>query len=146
MIPMASNPATWRNQASCLGDDPNRWIRRHRGGNQDPLRRICATCPVRTDCLAHALAYNEPVGIWGGTSERERRLIKRALHAAAAGLIGTDHPPLPGFPPAPRPKRRPHDQHVARAARRPAPRFDGQLTLPFPPHPAAAPSPQEAAA
>lgn len=44
-------------------------------------RRICRSCPVQADCLAYALVHNEPLGIWGGTTERQRRDIKRALLA-----------------------------------------------------------------
>lgn len=40
-------------------------------------QRICADCPVRTDCLEYALGHNEDHGVWGGASERERRRIRR---------------------------------------------------------------------
>lgn len=33
---------------------------------------VCLTCPVAQDCLEWALANNE-AGIWGGTSEKQRR-------------------------------------------------------------------------
>lgn len=36
---------------------------------------ICAVCPVRAQCMDYALRNNE-VGIWGGTTERERKKIK----------------------------------------------------------------------
>jgi WhiB family redox-sensing transcriptional regulator len=32
---------------------------------------------VRDECLDDALAHGEKVGIWGGTSERERRRFRR---------------------------------------------------------------------
>lgn len=37
---------------------------------------ICAACPVAGECLEHAVAF-EKYGIWAGTSERERRRIRR---------------------------------------------------------------------
>ena len=40
-------------------------------------KRICAPCPVRTECLEYALAAGERWGVWGGLSERERRRLKR---------------------------------------------------------------------
>lgn len=40
-------------------------------------KRICAACPVREECLAHALACNERYGIWGGTTPFDRRKMKR---------------------------------------------------------------------
>lgn len=41
-----------------------------------PAKKVCATCPVRVECLEWALAH-ENHGVWGGTSERERRTIRR---------------------------------------------------------------------
>ncbi len=38
---------------------------------------ICNVCPVREECLEHALATNERFGIWGGTTEKERRALTR---------------------------------------------------------------------
>ena len=35
-------------------------------------RAVCAACPVRAACLAHALAHDEPWGMWGGLTTRER--------------------------------------------------------------------------
>ena len=39
---------------------------------------ICAFCPVREDCLDHALSTNERFGMWGGVSEKQRRAMARA--------------------------------------------------------------------
>jgi WhiB family redox-sensing transcriptional regulator len=38
---------------------------------------ICGICPVREDCLDHALETNERFGVWGGTTEKERRKLSR---------------------------------------------------------------------
>ncbi|EHI39769.1 WhiB family transcriptional regulator [Rhodococcus opacus PD630] len=35
--------------------------------------RICQTCPVLEQCRTHAQTVREPFGIWGGTTESERR-------------------------------------------------------------------------
>lgn len=43
-------------------------------------KEVCARCPVRRECLRHALEVQEPFGIWGGLTEQERR----RLHAAGA--------------------------------------------------------------
>jgi WhiB family redox-sensing transcriptional regulator len=32
---------------------------------------------VQTDCLDFALSTNQDSGIWGGTSEEERRILRR---------------------------------------------------------------------
>jgi WhiB family redox-sensing transcriptional regulator len=39
---------------------------------------ICAICPVREECLDHALFTNERFGMWGGVSEKQRRALARA--------------------------------------------------------------------
>ena len=59
----------------------------HPEGERGPRRRarenaakaVCATCPVLAACRAHALASQEPYGIWGGLTEDERlEIISRA--------------------------------------------------------------------
>jgi hypothetical protein len=35
-------------------------------------------CPYRDTCLRYAIDENEGYGVWGGTSERDRRKIARA--------------------------------------------------------------------
>jgi WhiB family redox-sensing transcriptional regulator len=32
----------------------------------DQAKQLCASCPVRADCLAAALLRREPCGVWGG--------------------------------------------------------------------------------
>ena len=44
-----------------------------------PAKAICGTCLVRPECLATALADSSLVGIWGGTTTRERVAIRRRL-------------------------------------------------------------------
>lgn len=44
-------------------------------------RTFCYECEVRTDCLMTALEANETIdGIWGGTTPRERRQLRKAAH------------------------------------------------------------------
>ena len=55
----------------------------HPDGERGPRRRnrenaakaVCASCPVIQQCRAHALAVQEPYGIWGGLSEDDRLAI-----------------------------------------------------------------------
>jgi hypothetical protein len=37
---------------------------------------VCAGCDVRAECLAAALADPNLVGVWGGTTSRERRELR----------------------------------------------------------------------
>jgi WhiB family transcriptional regulator, redox-sensing transcriptional regulator len=49
---------------------------------------ICAECPVKLLCLEYALESNETFGIWGGTTYKERKLMKRR----SRGGLYQDHP------------------------------------------------------
>jgi WhiB family transcriptional regulator, redox-sensing transcriptional regulator len=66
----------WMLEARCLDADPEAFFP-EKGGSTREAKRICAACPVREDCLDHALSNDERFGIWGGLSERERRRVKR---------------------------------------------------------------------
>jgi WhiB family redox-sensing transcriptional regulator len=41
-------------------------------------RRICNTCPYKNPCLEWAVVHDE-MGIWGGTTQKERRVHRRKL-------------------------------------------------------------------
>ena len=47
----------------------------------DPMRteakKACAACYVREQCLEYALAQPSIMGIFAGTSERDRQMIRR---------------------------------------------------------------------
>jgi WhiB family transcriptional regulator, redox-sensing transcriptional regulator len=45
--------------------------------DQKRARLLCSGCPVRFECLAEALDNRIEWGIWGGMTERERRLLLR---------------------------------------------------------------------
>jgi WhiB family redox-sensing transcriptional regulator len=47
-------------------------------------KAVCAGCPVREACLEFALANDERWGVWGGTSERQRRAMRAASDRSAA--------------------------------------------------------------
>jgi len=62
----------WAVHAACKGYDPEDWMDDRPGLPTVAARDVCAACPVRLPCLAHALAHDEPWGIWGGLTTRER--------------------------------------------------------------------------
>jgi WhiB family redox-sensing transcriptional regulator len=42
---------------------------------EDLAKLVCARCPVRGECLDYALRVREPLGVWGGLTESERRKL-----------------------------------------------------------------------
>ena len=44
----------------------------------DQAKALCSRCPVRQVCLDHALAVDEPFGVWGGLDASERRTTRSA--------------------------------------------------------------------
>lgn len=67
---------TWRDQAKCR-DKETDWffIEDHRTVVNE-ARVFCATCPVHSQCLDHAIR-NDEVGIWAGTTTNQRKKILR---------------------------------------------------------------------
>lgn len=39
-------------------------------------KQLCGLCPVAVECREYAISAREPWGIWGGLSERDRRLLR----------------------------------------------------------------------
>lgn len=48
--------------------------------------RYCQDCPVRKACLDYALR-EEPVGIWAGTTERQRKSMKKKAQKKALEFL-----------------------------------------------------------
>lgn len=67
--------APWRDRASCRGMDDEMFFERR--GPATEAQSICRTCPVRNDCLMHALTMPEQFGIWAGTTPGIRRSLLR---------------------------------------------------------------------
>jgi WhiB family redox-sensing transcriptional regulator len=40
-------------------------------------KAICQSCPVMEECLAYAHKHNIKFGVWGGTTEGERRVLRQ---------------------------------------------------------------------
>jgi WhiB family redox-sensing transcriptional regulator len=64
---------SWVDQARCRDVDPDALF--VQGAEQNAAKRICDPCPVRLECLAEALQHRLEWGVWGGLTERERRLL-----------------------------------------------------------------------
>jgi WhiB family redox-sensing transcriptional regulator len=46
-------------------------------------KALCRTCPLVSPCLEYALTTRQDYGVWGGTTERERRDLRRARRRAS---------------------------------------------------------------
>lgn len=43
----------------------------------EEAKALCVLCPIKDECLQDALDRNIEFGVYGGTSEKERRAMKR---------------------------------------------------------------------
>ena len=76
----------WRIKAACRGPRPEVFYPPAIGERRDEkltrehmAKAICDLCAVRGQCLKFALQRGEAHGIWGGTSESERRILSGAV-------------------------------------------------------------------
>jgi WhiB family redox-sensing transcriptional regulator len=75
----------WMNHGNCRHEPPARFFPSD-GVGVERARRICATCPVKGQCLDYALRNRIDHGVWGGASERERRRILKTRRQEASAL------------------------------------------------------------
>lgn len=75
----------WRRHAACRDTDPDLFFPVGTTGPAieqiENAKAVCGECDAKADCLEYALATNQDSGIWGGTSEEERRQLRKQ-HAA----------------------------------------------------------------
>lgn len=81
-VQLVPDAPAWHARRACNGVDPEIFYPES-GGTTRPAKKLCADCPVRAQCLQFALDNNEIYGVWGGTSERERRPIRVEKRKAA---------------------------------------------------------------
>ncbi|MFD6924565.1 WhiB family transcriptional regulator [Streptomyces sp. NPDC059944] len=71
----------WRDSAACRSVDPDLFFPIGSTGPAvlqiQEAKAVCEGCPVREACLDWALESGQSVGVWGGTSETERRSLAR---------------------------------------------------------------------
>ena len=71
-------PDMWQDRAACFGIDPDIFfpVSEEEAG---PALAFCNGCRFRETCLAWALKSGERYGVWGGTTEQQRRRIQRQV-------------------------------------------------------------------
>jgi WhiB family redox-sensing transcriptional regulator len=71
----------WRDDAACRYEDPDLFFPIGSSGptllQTEQAKAVCRRCTVREQCLDWALDTEQFIGIWGGTSESERRALRR---------------------------------------------------------------------
>ena len=76
----------WMASGLCRVEPPARFFPSD-GVGVEIAKRICADCPVKTPCLEYALENRIDHGVWGGTSERQRRRILKKRKTGAPLLV-----------------------------------------------------------
>ncbi len=72
----------WCLRAKCINLDTSEFYP-GRGESTVVIKTICRGCSVVKPCLEFAMRNKERFGIWGATSERERRKMRSAQHRNA---------------------------------------------------------------
>jgi WhiB family redox-sensing transcriptional regulator len=80
------NAEAWREVAACRNTEAEMFFPIGATGTAieqiDSAKRVCNQCDVQGPCLEFALATNQESGVWGGTSEEERRKVRKQWLAA----------------------------------------------------------------
>jgi WhiB family redox-sensing transcriptional regulator len=81
-VPVGITYQDWRIRAACRGPRSEVFYPPATGERRDEkllrehmAKAICGGCAVRGQCLKFAVERGEAHGIWGGTSESERRVL-----------------------------------------------------------------------
>ena len=84
----------WAARGACRHSDPELFFpisgRGPAAGQLAKAKRVCARCPVQSQCLEYALETGQDFGVWGGAGEEERRLMhrRRVRQRRAATAVG----------------------------------------------------------
>ncbi|MCW2776803.1 MAG: WhiB family transcriptional regulator [Frankiales bacterium] len=77
----------WRHHALCRDEDPELFFPIGTTGpaavQVAEAKVVCQRCRVTEACLEWALESGQDSGVWGGTSEDERRLLARRTRTTA---------------------------------------------------------------
>lgn len=76
-------------EANCIGIDVDMFFTEEGSSTfkeESFLKRTCAACPVKSECLDYALNH-AVLGWWGGTSEGQRKRLRRQLNIIPEPVI-----------------------------------------------------------
>jgi WhiB family redox-sensing transcriptional regulator len=82
---LAPTPSTWMEPAACASHpDADLWFPDADRQREAQAVTICRDqCPVRVKCLSYALGNGIESGVWGGTTEVERRQMPDGREVAS---------------------------------------------------------------
>ena len=74
-------PQSWAARGACRHSDPELFFPITPAGpaarQLAKAKEVCDRCPVKYECLTFALETGQDFGVWGGTTETERRTMRR---------------------------------------------------------------------
>jgi WhiB family transcriptional regulator, redox-sensing transcriptional regulator len=87
-VPTVSRVVTgnlqWQRAALCRGEAGRDFYppfggerKRDRKARELRAKAVCESCPVRAECLDHAVSSGERYGVWGGLTSDERSTWRR---------------------------------------------------------------------
>ena len=95
----AWDDSRWRDDAACRNTDPDLFFPAGTIGEAaeatEAAIALCRRCPVRDQCLEFAMVTNQRDGIWGATSEEDRRRMRSAWLAARRARESAGGPTAP---------------------------------------------------
>lgn len=86
----AAAPRDWRALGACRDEDPDLFFPISSVGPSarqvTMAKAVCGRCRVQRQCLSFAMDSRQDHGVWGGTTEEERKLMRRARSRARRQL------------------------------------------------------------
>ena len=85
---LSQEPLNWWDSAACRDTDTTAFFPA-KGGGTAYVKRLCATCPVASECLEDQMEFEGRRGygrhgIWGGTTPEQRNRIAQQRKGLAA--------------------------------------------------------------
>lgn len=83
-----TNQPDWRQQAACRGLDTNLFVPDEYTSHWEiqHAKAVCQRCEVKQLCLTFAVE-NDEVGVWGGTTGRDRREMRSRAYREGRRII-----------------------------------------------------------
>lgn len=74
----------WQTLKACGPSTAHLFFYDGKPGSDSAAKAVCSRCPVKADCLEHAIANREDHGVWGGMNAPERARVRRRRQRARA--------------------------------------------------------------